>query len=219
MQKRIKYGRAQKIALRLSVILLFILAEAVLMWAVADSSITYSPFQREVLSGIKPPVQSKPVNTVKNEPPPPPLSFADMYLVIPRLFINAPIEAVGVTPNGEMATPQGLNTVAWYKEGPKPGEIGSAVLAAHYGGPYEIGVFRTINKLQAGDAIQLRDKHDKTLAYKVYKVATYNVADVPLQEVFNKSGDKYLNLVTCIGNWNAITSTYDQRLIVFAKQD
>jgi sortase (surface protein transpeptidase) len=76
-----------------------------------------------------------------------------------------------------------------------------------------------MDKLEAGDSIEVRSKDGSTIRYTVYKKATYNVADVPLQELFNKSDGKYLNLITCVGSWNASTSSYDKRMIVFAKTD
>jgi len=219
IKKRANYVRTQKMALRIVVVLFFVLAEGMLMWATADSSISYSPLQKEVLVGVKSP---KKVAKAENiSAPPPSLSpfAADMYLVVPKLYINAPIENVGVTANGEMATSQSLERVAWYKDGKRPGDIGSAVMAGHYGGPNEIGIFRSTDKLVVGDTIEVRDKSGNSTAFKVYKVARYQLSEVPLQEIFNKADGKYLNLITCVGNWNNSNSTYDQRLIVFSKQD
>lgn len=216
LEKRVDYNRAQKIALRLVVVFFFFLAEGLLMWAFADSQVSYSPLQNEVVTGVKPP---KKVAKVEEKSPPPPASpeVADMYLVIPKLFINAPIEPVGVTPTGEMATSKSLQKIAWYKDGTRPGETGSSVFAGHYGGPAETGIFRTLDKLKVGDSVEVRSKTGKTLTYRVYNIGTYKVADVPLQNLFNKKDNTYLNLVTCVGQWDAGSSSYSDRLIVYSK--
>lgn len=216
LEKKADYNRAQKIALRLVVVFFFFLAEGLMMWAFADAQVSYSPLQNEVVTGVKPPKKVV-QKTEEKAPPPPSLEVADMYLVIPKLFINAPIEPVGVTASGEMATSQSLQRVAWWKDGTKPGGVGSSVLAGHYGGPSETGIFRTADKLVVGDVVEVRSKSGQTLTYKVYKSESYKTADVPLQELFNKKDGKYLNLVTCVGSWDAASSTYSDRLIIYTK--
>ena len=217
LEKKVDYNKAQKIALRLIVVLFFFMAEGLVMWAFADAQVSYSPLQTEIVTGVKPPKKVAKVETEKAPPPPSAPEVADMYLVIPKLFINAPIEPVGVTASGEMATSQSLQRVAWWKDGTKPGDAGSAVFAGHYGGPAETGIFRTADKLKAGDVIEVRSKSGQTLTYKVYNSARYKLADVPLQDLFNKKDGKYLNLVTCVGQWDAASSSYSDRLIVYAK--
>jgi LPXTG-site transpeptidase (sortase) family protein len=197
------------------VVFFFFLAEGLMMWAFADAQVNYSPLQKEVITGIKPP--KKMVQKVEEKVPPPPLEVADSYLVVPKLFINAPVEPVGVTPTGEMATPESLQRVAWWKDGIKPGQVGSAVFAGHYGSPGEAGIFRTLDKLVVGDVVEVRNKSGQTMKYKVYKSERYKVADVPLQELFNKKDGKYLNLVTCVGAWDAASSSYSDRLIIYTK--
>jgi LPXTG-site transpeptidase (sortase) family protein len=140
-----------------------------------------------------------------------------MSLVIPKLFINAPIDPVGLNTKGEMATSPSLQRLAWYKDGAAPGQIGSAVFAGHYGGPNEIGVFRSLDQLKNGDVLEVKSKAGKIQKYSVYNIGKYALADVPLQELFNKNDGKYLNLVTCVGTWSNGTSSYDQRYIVFSR--
>lgn len=211
-------NKAKKITIRVLAMLAVLVAEGVLMWAMADSKITYSPVRNDVIAGVKPPKQAtKPADKPLERPPV--LAVADMYLVIPKLYINAPIDPVGVTSNGEMATSPSLQRIAWYKDGTKPGQPGSAVFAGHYGGPQEVGIFRTMDKLEVGDAIDVRSKDGSSIKYKVYKKATFSVVDVPLQELFNKEDGKFLNLVTCVGTWNSSNNSYDKRLIVYAKID
>ena len=210
---------AKKITIRVLAMLAVLVAEGVLMWAMADSKITYSPVRNDVIAGVKPPKQMIAKAAEKPLEKAPVLAVADMYLVIPKLYINAPIDPVGVTNNGEMATSPSLQRIAWYKDGTKPGQSGSAVFAGHYGGPQEIGIFRSMDKLEIGDAIDVRTKDGSSIKYKVYKKAVYNVSDVPLQELFNKDDGKYLNLITCVGTWNTANNSYDKRLIVFAKTD
>lgn len=206
----------RKIVIRTILLFGFFIFEGLMMFAIADSQIAYSPVRNEVVTGVKPPKQV--VRQEKVIEKPPVLALSDQYLVIPKLYINAPIDPLGVTASGEMATSPSLQRIAWYKDGTKPGIIGSAVFAGHYGGPQEIGIFRSLDRLVAGDVVEVRSKDGKSTKFIVYKSATYEVKDVPLQDLFNKKDSSYLNLVTCVGNWNNQTSTYDKRLVVYAKK-
>lgn len=216
--KKDRNNNTGKVIIFSALLLMALVAEGFFLWASADSKISYSPVKSEVIVGVKPPAKTL---AKKQEKPTeaPLLALSDMYLVIPKLFINAPIDPVGVTPNGEMATSPSLQRVAWYRDGTKPGLAGSAVFAGHYGGPQQTGIFRSLDKLSEGDDIEVRTKNQQPVKYRVYKKATYDVSGVPLQDLFNKSDGKYLNLVTCVGNWNPANESYDKRLIVYAKAD
>src|SRR5688500_7982550 len=48
-------------------------------------------------------------------------------LMIPKLDVDAAIKYMGVTKTGDMAVPDNIADVGWYKHGPHPGNKGSAV--------------------------------------------------------------------------------------------
>src|ERR1035437_3088718 len=52
-------------------------------------------------------------------------------LKIPKINADAPVEYVGLAPDGSMGVPAGPNNVGWFDLGPRPGNIGSAVIAGH----------------------------------------------------------------------------------------
>src|SRR5687767_14508030 len=54
-------------------------------------------------------------------------------LKIPKISVDATVEHVGVTSEGDMAVPKSPDNTAWYNPGSRPGEIGSAVINGHYG--------------------------------------------------------------------------------------
>src|SRR5260370_6343075 len=58
-------------------------------------------------------------------------------LLIPAIGVNAPIESVGVQPNGTMDTARQSpwSDVGLYTGGPRPGDRGGAVTARHRGRP------------------------------------------------------------------------------------
>ncbi len=210
----------QKLAFRIILVLAAFLLEGVFLWAFAESRVFHSPVQADIEIPVKKEkkglsLASQRIAKVPDSDNQPQSSDS---LIIPKLNINSAVEYVGKTANGEMATSQSLYNVAWYKDGGKPGQNGSVVLAGHYGGPYEKGIFRTADRLIEGDTIEYRFKNGKAIKYKVFFKSKYKLANMPLREIFNKNDGKYLNLITCYGNWDKNTSTYDERLVVYAKQ-
>lgn len=56
---------------------------------------------------------------------------APAILAVPSLGIEARVDPVGVRNDGQMAIPDDVDRVGWYRFGPVPGSDGSAVLAGH----------------------------------------------------------------------------------------
>lgn len=129
--------------------------------------------------------------------------------IIPKLSIDAPVEYVGITPEGLMDVPKGPNNVAWFNLGTPPGEVGSAVIAGHSG--YKNNrpaVFDNLDKLQKGDKISVEDESGTIITFVVRELRTYNPKANP-PEVFNSNdGASHLNLVTCTGDWNETARTH-----------
>ncbi|HWP97006.1 MAG TPA: class F sortase [Syntrophomonadaceae bacterium] len=138
-------------------------------------------------------------------------------LKIAQLKIDAAIEQVGLTTDGAMASPQKLNEVAWYKAGPRPGEQGSSVLAGHKSHKASVpAVFDNLNKLSVGDSLSIVDNTGKSISFVVKEIRIYEKGK-GADEVFNKKGGNYLNLVTCEGDWNESEKTFSQRRVVFTE--
>jgi LPXTG-site transpeptidase (sortase) family protein len=137
-------------------------------------------------------------------------------LKIPAINVNAAVEYMGNTISGDMAAPNGHSNVGWYKYGPLPGDIGSSVMAGHVVGPRgEQGVFFRLDKLQAGDILQVTDGKGQVASFTVRSTKTYGQTE-QTAEVFSGSGGIHLNLITCAGDWDAANHHYLKRLVVFA---
>lgn len=135
-------------------------------------------------------------------------------LIVPSLQVNAAIQNLGVTSNGEMDVPTSVLDVGWFKLGSKPGEKGSAVIAGHLNGKQgEPGVFSNLDKLKPGDTIFVEDIKGNSLAFKVRESRSYESGFA--EEVFSPADGNYLNLVTCDGIWDSDKKSYGQRLVVF----
>lgn len=142
-------------------------------------------------------------------------------LKIPKINVNAAVEYVGLTSQGDMGAPKGPDGVAWYKLGPRPGENGSAVMAGHYG-RWKNGqgsVFDNLNKLIKGDNLYVIDKKGTTTTFVVRELRTYNPKGDHTDVFISKDGKAHLNIITCEGVWNEARKTYSNRLVVFADKE
>ncbi|MEX1051960.1 MAG: class F sortase [Patescibacteria group bacterium] len=137
-------------------------------------------------------------------------------LKIPSLKIDAVIASVGLTPGGAMEVPKDIAETAWFSLGPRPGEIGSAVIAGHFGWRNNRpAVFNYLSKLRPGDKLDVVDENGAVTTFVVRELRSY-APNADASDVFvSNDGKSHLNLVTCEGVWNIAKQTYPSRFIVF----
>ncbi len=139
-------------------------------------------------------------------------------LQIPKLKVVAPVISVGLTSDGRMDVPNNYKQIGLLNNAPRPGEKGSAVLAAHVDNGGKIaGVFKQIKTLRIGDDIYTTDTAGKVLHFKVVAMKVYDKNSTNTENVFNMKDRSRLNLVTCFGLYLPKENTYDRRLVVFTE--
>lgn len=139
-------------------------------------------------------------------------------LVVEAIGVDAPIEPYGVdSRTGQMDVPNNVSDIAWYRYGPRPGEAGSAVLAAHVDlvgqGP---GVFFRLRLLEPGDVVRVAFADGSEARFRVEARATYQKDELPLEAIFSRRGSPVLTLVTCGGGFDRSASSYDSNVVVYA---
>ena len=141
-----------------------------------------------------------------------------VHLRIDSIGVSAPIVPAGVEQDtGLMEVPENVDEVAWYRHGPKPGQSGSAVLAAHVDlageGP---GVFFDLGDIEPGDRIVV-EFDDGTAQWFTVKARTIYLKDeLPLDAIFTRDGEPTLTLVTCGGAFDASARSYDSNVVAYA---
>jgi len=139
------------------------------------------------------------------------------HLRIPRINIDALVEPKGLTVDGAMDVPQNPDNVGWLVSGIRPGDIGSAVMAGHFGWKNGIpAVFDNLNLLKKGDLIHVEDGRGVVITFVVRESHTYESTDDASKVFVSGDGISHLNLITCQGFWNKDLKSYSQRLVVFA---
>lgn len=139
-------------------------------------------------------------------------------LIIPAINVDANVQQVGVNAKGAMGVPNNFTDVAWFKQGPLPGQQGSAVIDGHVDNGLGLaGVFKNLSEVVPGDEVEVRTKQGELLHFTVEDVETYPYTAVPTDLIFNPAGPPRLALITCDGAWVAGEKTYDHRLVVYAR--
>ncbi len=139
-------------------------------------------------------------------------------LVISTVGINALIESVGIQANGDLATPtqSPWENVGWYHLGTLPGQRGSAVIDGHLDRPGgSPAVFWRLRGIHVGDEVDVTNSANKSLHFRVTRIAYYTPAEAPLQDIFGNMSGSYLNLITCAGDWIPTQHQTTMRLVVY----
>jgi LPXTG-site transpeptidase (sortase) family protein len=167
------------------------------------------------------PTDDAETDTAADDPVAPVPVTAPVGLRIDKLEVDAPVDPYGVDQGtGQMAVPDNVTDVAWYQFGPRPGEPGSAVLAAHVdlagSGP---GVFFELDTLEEGDRVTVLHDDGSESSYRVVARITYEKDELPLDVIFARQGPPVLTLITCGGAFNRNISRYDSNIVVYAVPD
>ncbi len=173
---------------------------------------------RKPASTIQKPMPTIEVTQTASPLTPTPAVSIPARLLVPAIGVNALVENLGLLPDGNMATPtqSPWDDVGWYNRGPRPGEKGSAVIDGHLDRPGgDPAVFWSLRNLHPGDMVMVVDTRGETLRFQVTRVAAYPPNEAPLQEIFENTGGKYLNLITCAGDWIPSEHQTALRLVVY----
>ena len=138
-------------------------------------------------------------------------------LLVPSLGIATTIGELGLQANRQVQVPTSVHTVGWFRLGPTPGQVGSAVILGHvdsYRGP---GIFFNLKTLTIGALIEVRLANRSTALFRVTSVVQYLKTDFPDALVYGSSGGRDLNLVTCGGTFNHQIGSYESNIVVFSR--
>lgn len=139
-------------------------------------------------------------------------------LTIPAIGVRTPLERLGRTPQGTLQVPASTTEAGWYTGSPRPGEIGSSIIAGHIDSTLGPGVFFRLRLLRPGDLVYVR-RADGTLAvFRVYAEHMYAKTRFPTEQVYGAVPDAELHLITCGGVFDSATGSYLSNVVVYATQ-
>src|ERR1700694_971646 len=136
-------------------------------------------------------------------------------LLIPRIGVNARIEARGLVAHRNTAPPNDFPDAAWYDLGATPEEPGNALISGRVSGCTGSAVFPRLAELRPGDTVIVLRGDGTRLSFKVTSRRTV-AAGARLASLFAPSPVATLTLITCTGVWDPSILSDTQRLLVSA---
>jgi sortase (surface protein transpeptidase) len=139
-------------------------------------------------------------------------------VTVPSLGVDAPVDAVGIDPDGQMELPEDVARVGWYRFGPEPGAVGSAVLAGHVDdreqGP---GALFRLRDAAVGDELTVTDAAGTATRWRVVSRELITKQVLPVERIFARDGAPRLTLITCGGPFLPEYSSYRDNVVVVAE--
>ena len=138
-------------------------------------------------------------------------------LVIPSIGVSASIVHLGLTSTGALQVPKTTAVAGWYTGSPRPGSIGSAVIAGHIDSVAGPGIFYRLAQIQRGARVYVRRADGTLAAFRVTVVRQYLKDDFPTSVVYGAVPDAELRLITCGGVFDRSLGSYLSNVVVFAR--
>ena len=124
---------------------------------------------------------------------------------------------LGLNANGSVQLPKSYYVPGWYKDGPAPGQKGSAVILGHVDSLSGPGVFYRLNDLRVGNRINVTLKDTVRLTFAVIGLREYQKGKFPEKLVYGPRSYSALQLVTCGGTFDSKTGHYLSNIVVFTR--
>jgi sortase (surface protein transpeptidase) len=136
-------------------------------------------------------------------------------VVIPAIDVDADLVALGLNDDGSMEVPD-FGLAGWYEPGPRPGEPGPAVIAAHVDSVRGPDVFFRLRDLAMGDKVTVEYADGSDTTFVVKNSEQQLKEDLPVERIWNPTDHPVLRLITCGGEFDASARSYLSNLIVYA---
>jgi hypothetical protein len=183
-----------------------------------------------MVGGCSAPVPEAPVPP---QAPPAPVVADPVSVSIPKLGVESDLIDLGLNPDGSVQVPPAEHPeiAGWYAgekidedgDETKPGQRGSAVIAAHVDGltptgqKGQPGLFAHLSTLVPGDEVFVEQGGDNRLRFVVESVESFKKDEFPGQRVYLADDAIRLNLVTCGGAFDETTGHYVDNTVAFAR--
>ena len=140
-------------------------------------------------------------------------------LSIPSIGVRTRLIHLGVNQDGTLQVPSSTAVAGWYTGSPRPGTVGSAIIAGHVDSRSGPGIFFWLRTLRPGDRIYV-GRADGTMAvFTVNRIRKFAKDQFPTAEVYGPVPDAELRLITCGGVFDRSLGRYLSNVVVFARLD
>ena len=155
--------------------------------------------------------QFKSVRTYATVAPPARVRIPAIDLVTP------PLEQLGRMPaDKSIALPSRPERAGWFKDGPRPGQPGPAVIIGHVDWDHGPAVFFRLRDMKPGETVYVDRADGSTQEFTVTVVRQVAKSDFPTDDVYAPDLQASLRLITCGGQFDHQAHNYLDNVIVFA---
>ena len=188
-------------------------------WSLTRPTATAGAPVVEVLSTPSPPAPAPAVGTRDASPESTTQPSPPVRVQVPALGVDSVVDPVGVAPDGQMAIPEDVDRVGWYRFGPAPGDGGSAVIAGHVDSRTAgLGALAPLRAAAPGDEVLVTDSTGGASRWRIVSRELISKQALPLDRLFAREGPPRLTLITCGGPFLPEFGTYRDNVVVVAEQ-
>ena len=138
-------------------------------------------------------------------------------LSIPSIGVRTRLIHLGVNRDGTLQVPSSTAVAGWYTGSPRPGMVGSAIIAGHVDSRTGPGIFFWLRTLRPGDRIYV-GRADGTMAvFTVTRISKFAKEHFPTAAVYGPVPDAELRVITCGGIFDRSLGRYLSNVVVFAR--
>lgn len=142
-------------------------------------------------------------------------SSVPVSLRIPAMGVSVSLSQLGLNADNSPQVPVRYQEPGWFKLGPAPSMMGSAVILGHVDDKKGPAVFFKLGTLKAGDKVDVSLANGSVAHFAVKTVETFLKAQFPSQKVYGPHGYRGLQLVTCGGDFDKTTGHYLSNVVAF----
>jgi hypothetical protein len=134
---------------------------------------------------------------------------------IPAIGVSVSLSQLGLNADKSAQVPTKYEEPGWFKLGPTPGQVGSAVILGHVDDKKGPAVFFKVKTLKAGDKVDVSLTNGVISHFVVKAVETYSKSAFPAKKVYGSQGVSALQLVTCGGKFDKATGHYESNVVAY----
>jgi hypothetical protein len=185
----------------------------------ATTSIVALPHGEPVGAAVAaPPAPAVPV--VPAEPATPagtaPAAAAPVQIRIDAIGASAPIDPLGLNPDGTLQVPADYDRAGYFTGRPNPGAVGPAIIVAHVDSKTGPAVFYRLRALEPGDEVTVTRADGSEVVFLVDRLEEHPKDAFPTDAVYGPTPDATLRLITCGGSFDRSSGHYRGNLVAFA---
>lgn len=135
-------------------------------------------------------------------------------ITIPSAGSAGPVERMGVE-KGRLVIPAS-GRAGWFEGGPRPGELGRAVIVSHVDSKAGPALFYSLLNLGRGSRISVRDRRGHVRRFAVVSRRQIRKSHFPASSVYGAAARPMLVLITCGGPFSPETG-YRDNVILYAR--